>query len=208
MPKGATDRLLRRGLEAGRAIPYGYEEILWAGDLSRVCSTARLASRDGWLHEEICVHYMGTIFTALIPRDVLESLEGFREDVSYGEDYDFAVRLAAACPFAWVDTCTYAARMHESNRHRLLRLEQGLADSLRTVRRNLSEGSDQRLKPLAGKARAKWLCHFGHSGLQSGARRFALSCFLRAAATRPWKLGPWRGVFRALIGTPQSHGTS
>lgn len=199
LPPGSLGRLLATAASAanGSAIPYGFEEVHGPVPTAQAAFRGYMAQRDGLLLKECCVWYQGTIFSALIPKTVLEAVGGFAEDLWCGEDYDFATRLALRFPFAYVDAPTYAARMHDSNRHRHFNLT-ALEDYLRSVDRNLASSADARVRRLARPARARWLYAFGQKALDAGDAAGAGRCFRRAIAAQPTKLGAWRGYLRSL----------
>lgn len=60
---------------------------------------------------------VGTVINALrtYPRHVLNEIGGFNEALPYGEDYEYALRIADRYEFAFVPEFLYARRLHTQN---------------------------------------------------------------------------------------------
>ena len=189
---GALPALLAApGTGQTSVIPYGFQEVYADDFTGGPHFTADLSRRSGSLLAEIASGYAATIFVGLFPRRCLENITGFDESVRYGEDFDFALRLALRYGFRWVDHPVYRARMHGANRHRAFSPEACL-DYARTVERVFRGrwGPRERWVRQAGIA-YRWMqygCHLRDAGETAAARR----AFRRAWFTFPPRLGNLR----------------
>ncbi|MHB8520740.1 MAG: glycosyltransferase family 2 protein [Limisphaerales bacterium] len=188
----AIDVLLAAAEHDRGRIPFGmqasYPELMSGAPTQISC----LAARSGNLVKEISRWYLGSIFAALIPHQVLEEIGGFDEDVRYGEDYDFAIRLASKNEFVSVPHITYHSRMHGSNRHRSFG-EAAQAQYLEIIKRNFGQEPGLAARWRYRQIMASWLWRFGQTELERGHPGRARALFRQALWRQPFKLGAWRG---------------
>jgi glycosyltransferase involved in cell wall biosynthesis len=185
---GAVNALL--GAAKGRQrIPYGSEEIFGPTFAAGACHRADLASHSGSLLKDIAINYRGTIFSALFPRACLEAINGFDESVTYGEDFDFALRLAKQFEFVHVPIPVYRARMHDSNRHRHFPAS-ALAAYVTTVERVLPASQAPAL--VRRRARAHWLWTLAGALRADGQQTEARATYWRSICAWPLKIDAWR----------------
>ena len=189
---GAIMALLAAAESGHRRIPFGIQAVYGEDMTGEPVTTSRLAARGGNLLEEVGVWYHGSILTALTPRWVLEELDGFDESVRYGEDHEFAIRVAQKYEFTYVAQATYFARMHGANKHRLFD-SVTCRQHLDFIRRNLGAGKGLAARWRYRKAMANKLWQFGQHALALGERAQARSYFQQAWQFQPLKLGAWRG---------------
>jgi glycosyltransferase involved in cell wall biosynthesis len=190
-PNAIPALLAAASIQSEPVIPYGFEEVFHHDFQHPADFTAELSTRDGNLLGDVGVNYRGTIFVALFPRPALEQVDGFDETVHYGEDFDFAVRLARRFQFAYVKVPTYRARMHGTNRHRTFS-DEAYAQYVSTVRRAFAGdwSPRHRLIRQRGLAHLHWVRGMN---LQSvGRRDEARVAFRSAALTWPLKFDAWR----------------
>ena len=154
--------------------------------------TGQLATHSGMLLDELCIWYYASIFTALFPKTALEKLGGLDESVTYGEDFDFAVRLALEFPFHYVPKFVYRTRMHGTNRHRSFTTSRK-TQYLETIQRNLGSRPGIAAQWRYRRAMAHWLWRLGVDIQAEGRSREAADYFRRALAFQPTKLSALRG---------------
>lgn len=194
----AISALLAAAAQSPGTIPFGIEAVYPPEMSGAPAFTAQVAARSGVLLDELGIWYQGTILTALFPRGVLEEINGFDEQVRYGEDYDLALRLASKAQFRHVPQITYRARMHPQNRHKSFGPE-AQAQYLATIRRTLGADISAAGRSRYRRALAHWLWQFGQQALNNGDHTAARAHFAGALAQQPLKLGAWRGWWRAHL---------
>lgn len=188
----AIDVLLAAAENDRGRIPFGrlglYGETM-SGAPSQVSC---LGAQAGNLLEELGLWYHGSIFTALIPRRTLEGMGGFDEGIRYGEDFEFAIRLALRHEFVPVPAITYHSRMHGSNRHRSFG-EAAQAQYLEIIKRHFGQEPGLAARWRYRQIMAGWLWRFGQTELERGHPGRARALFRQALWQQPFKLGAWRG---------------
>jgi glycosyltransferase involved in cell wall biosynthesis len=189
---GAVPALLAAAEKNPGMIPFGIQTVCGENMKGEPAFTGQISTTSGRLVDELCIWYYASIFTALIPRRVLEEINGFDEQIIYGEDFDLAVRLGLGYSFVYVPQFSYRTRMHSSNRHRAFtaaRKKQYLA----TVSKNLGRRAGLPARWRYHRAMAQWLWRFGMESLAVGNPREAAEYFRRAWFHQPTKLSALRG---------------
>lgn len=201
LPPNALNALLAAAHHAPGKIPFGIQTV-HGPDLSAAPAfTATLATHGGSLLDDIALRYQGSIFTALIPRAALQALDGFRETIRYGEDFDLALRLAQRHEFVPVAQPTYRARMHGQNRHAHFSIS-AREQYLEIIRDNLSAATDPTGRRRYHRALAHWLWQLGRRAQHDGAPDRAHAYFRQSWQHQPLKLGAWRGWLATLFARP------
>ncbi len=196
---GALERLLRAGVgDGGRVLPYGFAEVFSQDFAGEPAFTSHLSRRSGSLLRDIAVNFQTTLFVALFPRACLEGTGGYDPAVRYGEDFDFALRVARRWAFRFADIPVYRIRMHGANRHRSFP-SAACDEYCATARRVLGGGWSLRERVLARRAVAHWLWVSAHGWEVTGDR-------VRARATYRRALGAWPLHRGALAGWRRTRG--
>lgn len=208
LPPDALTALLTAAHAAPGKIPFGMQTVHGPDITAPPAFTATLATHGGSLLDDIALRYHGSIFTALIPRAALQTLDGFRDTIRHGEDFDFALRLAQRHEFVPVTRPTYRARMHGANRHAGFNAS-AREQYLQIVRENLGPATDPAGRRRYRRALAHWLWHLGRRAQQDGDPTLAHACFRQSWQHQPLKLGAWRGWCETLFarGSP-AHASS
>ncbi len=193
---GALDALLALARAHPGRIPFGMASVQGLKDAGPLY-TFSIAHRSGNLVRELASYQAGTILSCLLPKSVLEELEGFSctPETHWCEDFDLALRLAVRHRFEFHPEVTYRIRMHADNRHRPNRLQVWQA-SVVTLDRCL--GSHPRYWHIRHRAKAFFLGLIADDHLAEGNPREARRGYLRCLRCWPAKLGAWRGLLRTL----------
>jgi glycosyltransferase involved in cell wall biosynthesis len=106
--------------------------IKWSADANGVFPSARSLEQDcsaltqidpersGWLYHRLLMGLLVGMNTAVIRHEVYEWLNGFREDMRIGEDYDFWLRASRITQMHALDGAVALYRIHaQSAMHRL-----------------------------------------------------------------------------------------
>lgn len=202
-PNALPDLLQAVSRDNGLQVPYGTQEVLGERLDGPVYLTAQLSDRSGNLFPQLATHYRSTIFNALFPRPLIDSIGGFDERIWYYEDVEFALRIALRAEFLFVPRPVYRARMHGTNRHRTFP-EQAFDQRLEFTRRIFSTlPGSPRNRLLCRRAIAHVLWERASQHLHNGAPPPARRDLIRALILCPWKLAAWRLLLRSLT-TPAS----
>lgn len=201
LPPDALAALLAAAHAAPGKIPFGIQTVHGPDLTAAPAFTATLATHGGSLLDDIAVRYQGSIFTALIPRAALLALDGFRETIRYGEDFDLALRLAQRHEFVPVAQPTYRARMHGQNRHAHFSIS-AREQYLQILHDNLSAATDPASRRRYRRALAHWLWQLGRRAQHDGAPDRAHAYFRQSWQHQPLKLGAWRGWLATLFTRP------
>lgn len=201
LPPHALAALLTAAHNAPGKIPFGIQTVHGLDLTAAPAFTATLATHGGSLLDDIALRYQGSIFTALIPRAALQALDGFRETIRHGEDFDFALRLAQHHEFVPVAQPTYRARMHGQNRHAHFSIS-AREQYLEIIRHNLSAAIDPAGRRRYRRALANWLWQLGRRAQHDGASARAHAYFRQSWQHQPFKLGAWRGWCETLFARP------
>ena len=201
LPPNALAALLAAAHDAPGKIPFGIQTVHGPDLTAPPAFTATLATHGGSLLDDIALRYQGSIFTALIPRAALQALDGFRETIRYGEDFDLALRLAQRHEFVPVAQPTYSARMHGQNRHAHFSIS-AREQYLEIIRHNLSAATDPAGRRRHRRALANWLWQLGRRAQHDGAPDRAHAYFRQSWQHQPLKLGAWRGWLETLFARP------
>lgn len=206
LPPHALTALLAAAHNAPGRIPFGIQTVHGPDLTAPPAFTATLATHGGSLLDDIALRYQGSIFTALIPRAALQALDGFRETIRYGEDFDLALRLAQRHEFVPVAQPTYRARMHGQNRHAGFSIS-AREQYLQIIHDHLAAAAttDPASRRRYHRALANWLWQLGRRAQQDGAPDRAHAYFRQSWQHQPLKLGAWRGWLETLFTRPTPH---
>lgn len=191
---GALAGLVEGAAQAGAgAMPYGYAEV-YAGHFDQAPAfVSHLSRRSGSLVRDIAVNFQTTMFVVLFRRASLEAIGGFDPGVSYGEDFDFALRLARRNRFVWVDVPVYRIRMHGNNRHRSFG-EAARDEYCRSAKRAFAGSWDPRDWMWSRRAQAHWLWVFAMGCSKRGETAAARAGFRAALKVWPLHRPSWAGL--------------
>ena len=203
LPPHALTALLAAARATPGKIPFGIQTVHGPDLTAAPAFTATLATHGGSLLDDIALRYQGSIFTALIPRAALQALDGFRETIRYGEDFDLALRLAQRHEFVPVAQPTYRARMHGQNRHASFSLS-AREQYLQIIHDHLAAAvaTDPAGRRRYRRALASWLWQLGRRAQHAGAPDRAHAYFRQSSQHQPLKLGAWRGWCETLFARP------
>lgn len=177
------------------AIPYGHAEVFWK-DFNRPSTfTSYMARTSGSLQKPIALNFMTNGFVALYPRRFIEEIQGFRNEIRYGEDFDFALRMALRWPFQYIDRTVYLTRMHETNRHTRYP-SQACVQYCDVVDKAFAERRSPSDLILARRAKAHWRWVSAMRTEESGHKTEAHQLFKSAIAAWPLHRGAINGWWR------------
>ncbi len=203
----ALARLLEGAKAAGdRAMPYGYAEVYAEHFDQAPAFVSHLSRRSGSLVRDIAVNFQTTMFVVLFRKTCLEAVGGFDPGVSYGEDFDFALRLVRRNQFVWVDVPVYRIRMHGNNRHRGFG-ESARDEYCRSARRAFAGSWDPRDWMWSRRAQAHWLWVFAVACRKRGDEAGAREGFRAALKVWPLHRPSWagfKGLREVLVRLPGS----
>jgi hypothetical protein len=135
------------------------------------------------------------LITSMVRRSPLDGIE-FDETLNSAEDYDFWRKLAARCPFLYLDEPLLRYRFHGAMTVASRHLETA-AGEVEVQRRIMQMPEFMRLPP---QSRARAFCIHGMKQSMLGATGLARSYFWRAVRTSPTYPGGYGLLLLSILG--------
>jgi glycosyltransferase involved in cell wall biosynthesis len=149
--------------------------------LAELPATVSGAARSGWLYPEILLDPIVHIITAVVRREVFDSIGVFDPGLRIGEDYDLLIRMSQRHRFGWLQRPVARYRVHPGSTIHVQRSENIGYDVIqRAIRTYGTVGPGGRtLDARLLARRLRVLCfnhaygHYWHGNAQTAARGFA-----------------------------------